>query len=167
MLVATTSIYAQQDVVGKLYDSQANGYLTLYNRICPDSSIATYNNQRTLYWNATSQNGGVLNAQNGSQMQGCYLLSPASQQVIMLVVGAKEPMVIPYSAFGFNQNNANSNNNQPSNNSQPAYNWNSTPTTNLTGSFGGGQQTQLQGLPNQNKPSCVSRTINGVMQSCK
>ena len=49
----------------------------------------------------------------------------------------------------------------------PAYDWNSTPTTNLTGSFGGGQQTQLQGLPNQNKPSCVSRTINGVMQSCQ
>jgi len=50
----------------------------------------------------------------------------------------------------------------------PAYDWSSAPSTNYTGTFGGGGgNVQLQGLPNQNRPSCVSRVVNGAVQSCQ
>ena len=105
-LALLSNIVVAQQIVGRAYDSQANGYVVLHNVLCTDQNISTYNNQKTLYWNAQNQNGQMLNGPNGDYMQGCYFLNPQAQQVILLVPG-KQPFNMPYSAFNFGQANNN------------------------------------------------------------
>jgi hypothetical protein len=52
---------------------------------------------------------------------------------------------------------------QPNQQPTPAYNWNSTPNTNLSGTFGGsGGNAQIQGLPNPNRV----QQVNPLPKTC-
>ena len=95
----------QGAIIGKTFDPEANGYIVLLDVLCNINGLSEYNNTKTLYWKATDQNGLLMKAQSGEVMQGCYKLLPDTQQVVLLAPGGQ--VTLPYSSFGFGQNNSN------------------------------------------------------------
>lgn len=105
----TFKLQAQSNIVGRVYDPQANGYLNLWSSSCPTTSLA---GAFPFYWNATGQNGNVLVTPNGQPFAGCYSLNPQSQQVAFTTeTNNGQPALFPYSAVGVQSNGGQQNGN--------------------------------------------------------
>lgn len=101
MLALVLSIDAapQSVVIGKTYDSQANGYITLYSSGCRDSR---YSSSLPFHWEATDARGAIVNAPGGQSMIGCYALNQQTSQVILGANGHSMPL--PFSGFAIASN---------------------------------------------------------------
>jgi hypothetical protein len=98
-VVIGSDAMAQAAIIGRAYDSDVNGYLTLYSSGCRDSRFnATY----PFHWEATNASGVVLNAPAGQPMVGCYALNQQTSQVMLNVNGQVMPQ--PFSGFSIASN---------------------------------------------------------------
>lgn len=100
-MLMTLSIGAsgQAVIIGKTYDSQANGYITLYSSGCRDSR---YSNSLPFHWEATDARGAIVNAPGGQPMIGCYALNQQTSEVILGANGHSMPL--PFSGFAITSN---------------------------------------------------------------
>ena len=90
---------AQAAVIGRTYDSDVNGYVTLYSSACRDGRFkAAY----PFHWEATNSSGVVMNAPSGQPMVGCYALNQQTSQVMLNANGQVLPL--PFSGFAIASN---------------------------------------------------------------
>jgi hypothetical protein len=94
LLLSSAEVMAQATIIGRTYDSDANGYVNLYSSGCRDSK---FSNAYPFHWEATNASGVVMNAPSGQQMVGCYALNQQTSQVILNINGTVMPL--PFSGF--------------------------------------------------------------------
>jgi hypothetical protein len=98
-LILSIDVAAQAVVIGKTYDSEANGFITLYSSGCTDPR---YSSSLPFHWEATDTRGLIINAPGGQPMVGCYALNKQTSQVILGANGHSMPL--PFSGFAIASN---------------------------------------------------------------
>lgn len=90
---------AQAAVIGRAYDSDVNGFITLYSSVCRDGR---FKSSYPFHWEATNSNGAVVSAPNGQPMIGCFALNQQTSQVMLNANGQVLPL--PFSGFAIASN---------------------------------------------------------------
>ena len=98
-VVIGSEAMAQAAIIGRTYDSDANGYVTLYSSGCRDSRFSS---AYPFHWEATNASGVVMNAPSGHPMIGCYALNQQTSQVMLNANGNVMPL--PFSGFAIASN---------------------------------------------------------------
>lgn len=99
LMTLSFGAFAQAVIIGKTYDAQANGYITLYSSSCRDSR---YSSSLPFHWEATDSRGAIVNAPGGHPMIGCYALNQQTSEVILGANGHSMPL--PFSGFAIASN---------------------------------------------------------------
>jgi hypothetical protein len=90
----------QPIVIGKTFDPEANGNVTLWSSGCRDSR---YSSSFPFYWEATRANGSIATAPGGQAMVGCYSLNQQTSRVMLNVNGQVMPLEFSSFNIGINQ----------------------------------------------------------------